>query len=59
MTAPADFEPPKGFGFGLGSDLGLDWSGSTCKVEIDDTRPAQSFVQDAAAHSESHCLGTC
>ena len=54
MTAPADFEPPKGFGFGLGSDLGLDWSGSTCKVEIDDTRPAQSFVQDAAAHSESH-----
>ena len=33
---------PKGFGlgFGLGSGLGLGWSGSTCKVEIDDTRPA-------------------
>ena len=57
VTAPADLGPPKGLGFGLGlgsgSGLGLGWSGSTCKVEIDDTRPAQSCVQDAAAHSGS------
>ena len=57
MTAPADLEPPKGLGLGLGSGLGLSWSGSTCKVEIDGTRPAQSFVQDAAAHSGHRNLG--
>ena len=55
MTAPADLESPKGFGFGFGlgsgSGLGSGWSGSTCKVEIDGTRPAQSFEQDAATHS--------
>ena len=56
-TAPAHLEPPKGsglglgLGLGLGSGLGLGWSGSTCKVGIDGTRPAHSFVQDAAAHS--------
>ena len=49
MTASADLEPPKGLGLGLGSGLGSGWSGSTCKVEVDDTRPAQSVVQDAAA----------
>ena len=43
VTVPADLEPPKGLGFGLGSGLGLGWSSSTCKVEIDDTRPAQKF----------------
>ena len=44
MTASADLEPPTGLGFGIGSGLGLGWSGSTCKVEIGDTRTAQSFV---------------
>ena len=55
VTTPADLEPPKalGLGLGLGSGLGLGWSGSTCKVEIDDTRPAQSFVQGATAHTRS------
>ena len=57
VTAPADLEPPKGlalgFGLGLGSGLGLGWFESTSKVEIDDTRPAQSSVQDAPAQSES------
>ena len=40
-----------GLGLRLGSGLGSGWSGPTCKAEIDDTRPAQSFAQDAAAHS--------
>ena len=51
VTAPADLESPKGFGFGLG--LGSGWSGPTCKVEIDDISPAQSFVQAAPAQSGS------
>ena len=53
LTVPADLKPPKGFGLGLGSGsgLGLGWSGLTCRVEIDDTRPQQS---DAPAHSGSH-----
>ena len=46
MAAPADLEPLKGLGSGLGSGR----SGSTCKVEIDDTCPAHKIVQDAAAH---------
>ena len=44
MTAPADLEPPEGLELGLGSGLGLGWTGPTSKVEIDDIRPAQSFV---------------
>ena len=59
-TAPADLEPPKGLefglGLGLGTGLGLGWSWSTCKVEIDDTRPAQRFVRGAAAHSGSRSV---
>ena len=53
VTAPADLEPPEGlgFGFGLGLGLGSGRSGPTCKDKIEDTRPAQSFVQDAAAHT--------
>ena len=50
VTAPADLEPPKGvgsgFGFGLGLGQGSDWSGPTCKVEINDTLPAQRFRAD-------------
>ena len=57
MTAPADLGSSKGLGFGfglgLGSGLGLGLSGSTCKVDIDNTRPAQFFAQDAAAYSGS------
>lgn len=55
MTAPDALEPPTGLGFGvtLGimPELGLDWSGFTCKFGIDDTRPEQSFLLNAAAHS--------
>ena len=62
MTAPADLEPPEGLGFGfglvLGSGLGLGWSGSTCKVGIDVTHSAQSFLQDAAAHGAGGGLCT-
>ena len=49
-AAPAGLEPPTRFGLGLGSD----WSGPTCKVEIDHTRPAQSFVPTSPAHNQSH-----
>ena len=41
------------FGLGLGWSSGSGWSGPTCKVEFDITRPAQSFVQAAPAHSGS------
>lgn len=45
--------PPKGLEFGLvlGRGLGSDWFEQTCKVEVDDTCPAQSFAQAAPAHS--------
>ena len=46
-------------GFGLWSGLGLGWSEPTCKVEIDETRPAQSFAQDAPAHSGSQTFLCC
>ena len=46
VTAPADLETPNrlesGFGFGLGPGLGSGWSGSTRKLENDDTRLAHS-----------------
>ena len=47
VTAPADIEPPKRLGSGLGLGLGVasGWSGPTCKVEIGRPRPAQSDVQ--------------
>ena len=54
VTAPDDLDPPTGLGWlgvGLGSSLGVGWSGSTCKIAIDDTLPAESCVQGAAAHS--------
>ena len=41
--------------FGLG--LGSGWSGPTCKVEVDDTRPAHCFVPTGPAHSGSHFFG--
>ena len=37
---------------GLGLGLGSGWSGPTCRVEIDDTRPAQSFVPTRPAHHQ-------
>ena len=45
---------PQRVGVRVRPGVGLGWSGPTCKVEIDDTRPAQSFVQGALAHSGSH-----
>ena len=62
MAAPADLGPPKGLGLGLVLRLGLglglglwsDWSGPTCKTEIDYTRPAQFFVPSSPAHNQSH-----
>ena len=56
MTAPADLGASKRVGVRvevrvIWSGLALGWSESTCKVEIGDTHPAKSFVQDAAAHS--------
>ena len=68
VTAPVDLEPPEGLGpcrpraprrvrvrvpVRDRVELGLGWSGPTCKLEIDDMRPAESFVQDAPAHSGS------
>ena len=54
MAAPADLMPPKGLGFGLGLGLGvclgLAWSGSTGKDEIDHTQPAQNVLQGFPAH---------
>ena len=38
----------------LRSGLGSGWSGPTCKVEIDDSRPAQRFGPTSPAHSGSH-----
>ena len=51
MTAPADLELPKGLGLGLWLGLG---SGPTCRVEIDHTRPAQSFASTSPARRGSH-----
>ena len=55
MPAPADLEPPKGLGLGLGLGFRLwsGWSGPKCKVEIDHTPSAQSFLQDAPAQRGS------
>ena len=59
VTAPAGLEPPKGSAFGLGLGLGSGWSGPTCKLEIDHTRPAKVFVLTNPAHSGSRqvCSG--
>ena len=61
MAAPADLEPPKGFGLGKGRvrvnrvklRLGSGWSGPKPKVEIDHARPGQSFVPTSPAHNQS------
>ena len=50
MAAPANLESPKGLGSGLA--LGSGWSGPTCKVLIDHTRLAQSFVPTSPEHEQ-------
>ena len=40
--------PPKGWGSGSG------WSGPTCKVAVDRTRPARSFVPTSSAHEANN-----
>ena len=59
-AVPANLKPPKGLGlrFGIGMGLGSGWSGPTCKVEIDDTHPAQSFVPTSPAHRKSNLNNT-
>ena len=53
----ADLEPPEGLGFGFGIGLGAglrSWVGLCPRAGLKlttHTRPSQSFVQDAAAHS--------
>lgn len=53
VAAPADLEPPTGMGFGLGRGQRSGWSRPTCKIEIDDKPPAQSFVPTSPVHSGS------
>ena len=43
--SPADFEPPKGSGLGLGSG----WSGPVCEIETDHKRPGESFLHTCPA----------
>ena len=56
MAAHADLEPPKGLEFELGLGLGSGWSRPTCKVEIDHTRPAQSFLPTSPAHNQNRTI---
>ena len=51
VTAPADL--------GFGSGPGSGWSGPTCKVQIDDTRPGQSFGPTSPAHGGSLLYPLC
>ena len=52
MTAHADLEPTEELG--LGFVFGSGWFEPTCKVEIDDTRPAQSLESTAPAHGSQY-----
>ena len=60
VTAPFDLKPPQGW-LSLGLGLASGWSGPMCKVEIDHSRPAQSFflVPTSPAHrwSRSGAMG--